>query len=35
MKGTQKFYMSLAHTEEDIQATIQAYRDVAEQLRSG
>ena len=35
VKGTQKFYMSLAHTEEDIQATIQAYRDVAEQLRSG
>ena len=35
VKGTQKFYMSLAHTEEDIQTTIQAYRDVAEQLRSG
>ena len=35
VKGVQKFYMSLAHTEEDIQATIQAYRDVAEQLRSG
>ena len=35
VKGSQKFYMSLAHTEEDIQATIQAYRDVAEQLRSG
>ena len=35
VKGVQKFYMSLAHTEEDIQATIQAYRDVSEQLRSG
>ena len=35
VKGVQKFYMSLAHTEEDIQTTIQAYRDVAEQLRSG
>ena len=35
VKGAQKFYMSLAHTEEDIQATIQAYRDVAEQLRTG
>ena len=35
VKGVQKFYMSLAHTEEDIQATIHAYRDVAEQLRSG
>ena len=35
VKGAQKFYMSLAHTEEDIQTTIQAYRDVAEQLRSG
>ena len=35
VKGTQKFYMSLAHTEEDVQATIRAFRDVAEQLRSG
>ena len=35
VKGAQKFYMSLAHTEEDVQATIRAFRDVAEQLRSG
>ena len=35
VKGVQKFYMSLAHTEEDVQATVQAFRDAAEQLRSG
>ena len=35
VKGAQKFYMSLAHTEEDVQATIRAFRDVAEQLRTG
>ena len=35
VKGVQKFYMSLAHTEEDAQSTMQAFRDVAEQLRSG
>ena len=33
LKGGQKFYMSLAHTEEDIQRTIEVFRDAAEELR--
>ena len=34
LKGVQKFYMSLAHTEEDIQRTLEVFRDTAEQLRA-
>jgi glutamate-1-semialdehyde 2,1-aminomutase len=34
LKGGQKFYMSLAHTEEDIQRTLEIFRDTAEQLRA-
>jgi glutamate-1-semialdehyde 2,1-aminomutase len=34
LKGGQKFYMSLAHTEEDVQRTLEVFRDTAEQLRA-
>ena len=34
LKGGQKFYMSLAHTEEDLQRTIAVFQDVAEELRA-
>ena len=34
LKSGQKFYISLAHTEEDIQRTIQVFQDVAEELRA-
>ncbi len=34
LKAGQKFYVSLALTEEDIQRTIEAFRDAAEQLRA-
>ena len=34
LKGSQKFYMGMAHSDEDVQRTIQTFRDVAEQLRA-
>jgi glutamate-1-semialdehyde 2,1-aminomutase len=33
LKAAQKFYMSLALTDEDVQRTIEVFRDAAEQLR--
>ena len=33
LKGGQKFYVSLAHTEEDVATTVQAAREVARELR--
>ena len=34
LKGGQKFYMGLAHTDEDIQRTIEAFRDAVGHLRA-
>ena len=34
LKGSQKFYISLAHTDQDVQHTVQAFQDVAEKLRA-
>ena len=34
LKGSQKFYVSLAHTDQDVQRTVQAFQDVAHQLRA-
>jgi glutamate-1-semialdehyde 2,1-aminomutase len=33
LKAPQKFYMSLAHTDEDIKRTLEAFRDTADHLR--
>ena len=34
LKGGQKFYMSLAHTDDDIQKTIEAIEEAAKELQS-
>lgn len=34
LKGGQKFYVSLAHTEEDVRETVQAFREAAAELRA-
>jgi len=33
LKGNQKYYPSTVHTEEDVERTVQAYREVVPTLR--
>ena len=34
LKGTQKFYPSMVHTEEDVERTIAAFEEVIPELRA-